>query len=273
MRKQVKTLDRGTTYREQYFESLAEFKAHIDSAPINAFFKAEYGTLERSNAVTNSNRFAGVSFADAGRLFENGWVSGAEKLAIAIKPSTATAETTRYKPTYNVVGGAASVPRYLQGLPTAMIDRKQEKQKQKVITVNRDIAYSAAVEDSQIMEEGIKALKIVRALEGKGYRVKLVVNWITERDGEALGCRIVVKKPEERFSLSKVAFPLAHTAMLRRLGFRWLEVNEDATKDFTHGYGRPAGAYLHQVVGKGEIVLPSFLGSEDEAEYLKNLGL
>jgi hypothetical protein len=152
-----------------------------------------------------------------------------------------------------------------------MVDRKLVAQKQKIIVINKDISFSAGVRASQIEEEGVKCLQLIQALEGKGYRIKLNVYWMSRSGRELVGHRVCLKKPEERLSLVKVAFPIAHPSMLRRVGFKWMEKFPTMTENFNWGYGMPSGNMLRSLVDKKEILLPTFIPDVDT--FIKELGL
>jgi hypothetical protein len=153
-------------------------------------------------------------------------------IANEVQPKT----TQRSK--YDVVGFQASVPRYLQGIPTNMINKKPVVQKQKVITIVKHVSYLGDVSQEEIVENSIKALQIVKKVEAQGYRVNLDVVRPTEKDGEILFTRVRIKSANERMNISKVAFPLVHPSMLRRLFFRFTEVVPDITaKGWVYSYG------------------------------------
>jgi hypothetical protein len=194
----------------------------------------------------------------------------AEKLSKRVKPETKSQQSHRPKPFYNVVGGQASVPRYLQGIPTNMVDRKQVPIKSKIIVVNKDVWYPALVSSTDIFEEGVKALQIIQALENKGYRVKLNACFGTLDSTEFIGGRVTIKRPEDRFSLQKVAFPLAHPSFLRRILFNWLE--HFPTNSHFGGYGRPDTDRLKVAfLEKNEIFLPRHIPDVDK--FIENLKL
>lgn len=256
-----------TLYKEMSFSDIADMNNFLATTEINAHFKKK-GEL---SSVLGEYGFTKTrSLEEAETMLRVGWPKMAEKLAKAVKPSVATSTVKRPKPTYGLVGGQASVPRYIQGIPTNMVDRKMEAQKQKIIVINKDIAYNAGVRAFEIEEEGIKALQIIRALEGKGFRVKLNLCWASESGQECLAFKVCVKKPEERLSLAKIAFPIAHPSMLRRIGFAWMERNPYQTESgFCWGYGRPANSRLALNMEKKEILLPAFIPDVDN--FVKNL--
>lgn len=257
----------NTTVKLQEFDSIHVFMEYLAKNPENNKIMKH----ERSSQTGSRSFTATQSYTEAEELFQNGWTTFAQKLSKRIPVSTNTAPVTKTRPAYSVVGGQASVPRYIQGIPTNMIDRRPVTQKQKIITINKDISYSAGVDASQIEEEGVKALQIIQGLENRGYRVKLNLCWATTSGSECLAFRVAVKNPGERMSFNKIAFPIAHPSMLRRIGFRWLETHPHMTSGgFSNGYGRPSTESIAAVLDKKEIFLPNFIPNVDK--FIEGLG-
>lgn len=259
----------GVTYKMQEFMSIGELTNYLKETPTNEHFKGSSLSSHRRNDY----RFFGTNdYQEAHQLLHTGWKAYAEKITKRIPVQTTQAPAQRTKQIYSVVGGQASVPRYLQGIPTNMIDRQRFPSKQKVIVINRDISYAAMVSTHKIEEEGIKALQLIQGLENKGFRVKLNLYWMSKEGNECVAFKVTVKKPEERLSLIKVAFPIAHPSMLRRIGFRWIEVMPTLTNfRFTYGYGVPSGREMKKLVPSTEFMIPNFIENVDE--FINKLGL
>ena len=71
--------------------------------------------------------------------------------------------------------------------------------------------------------------------------------------------KVRIKSANEKMNISKLAFPLVHPSMLRRLFFRFIEVYPNVTKPFTSGYGHPATSSELRNTFKGEYLLPNFI--------------
>lgn len=261
----------GTPYEESfalkmdYFSSITDLVTYLKATPVNRFF--QYASLESRHARP---AWAGTnSYEEAEKLLSTGWSPAAEKLAQKVPVQTVVGAVKSSVMTYDVVGFQASVPRYLQGVPTNMVNKKLVPKKQKIITINKDMSYNCGWSSERILEEGIKALQIIQALEGAGFRVKLNMVFITSKNNEAIGISVCIKKPEERMSMIKVAFPMAHTSMLRRIGFDWVEKNQYANYSYTGSYGHPMGEVYKQVCTKGEYVLSHNIA--DIKKYVENV--
>lgn len=254
---------------KQNFKSITEFYNYITTQPKNEVFASS----GKGSSETGRYSFTGTnSFSEASNLLLNGWDSMAKELETKLKAATKTVvnKQTR-RSAYDVVGGNCSVPRYLQGVPTNMINQKVTTRKQKVVTLNKSICYAAFVSREEIIEESIKALKIVREIEAAGTRVNLNLVWSTSSGNEVTQMTLRLKSADERLNISKLAFPLVHPSMLRRICFKWLEVNEVITDTgYPWGYGRPTtDTEFKEMLDKNEIFLPAFI--KDPAELVKNI--
>lgn len=231
----------STKIIKNHFKSIQEFDNYISTTPLNSVFK-EYKNLASMQPFIRGFHKTN-SLEEARQLLKNGWSEMAQKLTQTLKLSpnqTGIKEVRR--PQYGVAGFQASVPRYLQGIPTNMIDQKKVVQKQKVVTIVKNISYSAFTADSEIVKHSLRALQIVQKIEEMGYRVNLDILHaaVTSDSNEAIDTRLRIKSSDQKLNISKVSFPLVHPDMLRRLGFRFLEVcGEIRSRRWVGGYGKP----------------------------------
>jgi len=263
-----------TNVKLEVFQSIDEFVKHISSKSNNAVM---HGKKQSCDTGYLAKLFTGTSsYDEASQLLEFGDKMNAEKLTVKLGQVKKQFETQgkRVKSEYSVVGHQASVPRYLQGIPQNMIMQKKVPQKQKVIKVVKSIGYHSEVTTDQIFENSAKALLIVEKLEAMGYRVELDIVQVArpsyEMNYDIRGFVLNVKKSSERLNISKLAFPLVHTSMHRRIGFKWREVSEVIdNNEFRYGYGYSISSYedLKQIF-KNEYVLPGFI--DDPQEVIDN---
>jgi len=243
------------------YPTIAEFVTALESTNYNKFFSSPW--KRQSNAMDDFEYHHTHTYEEALSLLRSGWSPAAEKLAQAVSPKKMdSVTTTRSTPTYDVIGAVPSVPRYLQGLPTAMINRRTVPVKQKTIVLTKSISYSSCWKTHEMLNEGIKVLQLIKRIEAQWIRVKLNVIISTTQGGEVLNCKVTIKKPEERIQISKLAFPIAHPAMLRRLYLRWMEVNPKMTSDFSGSYGHPCAT--NEYLAPGEYYLPERIDNIDE---------
>ena len=235
------------------YDSLKEFYDYLMNTPFNSAF-----TWNKHSSVDNDYEFTKTkNFDEAVDLFKNGWSDMAEKLVQKLKATeTKMVPTMKAKTTLSVAGYQAIVPLYLQGVPNNMVNKKMVPVKQKVITLNKSIDYHAGFTADEIMEESIKAMRIVKKLESQGYRCNLNIVLGVSAEGKQFIIKVKIKSANEKMNISKLAFPLVHPSMLRRLFFRFIEVYPNITKAFTKGYGKPASEETLRSIFKGEYLLP-----------------
>lgn len=240
------------------YDDMNDFYRYICDTPINEAFR-----WEDHSSVSEGYEFTRTrNFEEAVMLMENGWEDMSKKLNTTLRAKENELQPVyKKRPSLNVCGYQAVVPLYLQGIPTNMIDKKNVVIKQKVITINKSIDYHAGIGQQQIVDESIKALQIVKKLESKGYRINLNIVLGTTKNLKSFIVSVRIKSAGERLNISKLAFPLVHPSMLRRLMFRFIEVYPKITKDFVYGYGRPSrSSELKDVIskmGKDEYLIPS----------------
>src|SRR5690606_28814273 len=127
------------------------------------------------------------------------------------------------KTVYDIVGFQASVPRYLQGLPTSMVNKRNVKVKQKSVSLYKSISYSVRIKAEEILEDSVKFLQIVQEIEKQGIRVNVYTVFHSKIPKEEIFITTKIKSANERLNLSKLAYPLMHPSFLRRTTFRTME--------------------------------------------------
>ena len=240
------------------YNSLKEFYDYLVETPYNDAFRwASHASVDGNYNFTKTN-----DFGEAVELFKNGWSDMATKLVQKLKViESKTEPTMKPKNVLGVAGYQAIVPLYLQGVPNNMVTKKMTPVKQKVITLNKSIDYNGGVSADQIIEESIKAMQIVKKLEAQGYRCNLniVLGTTAGYPSKQFVVKVRIKSANEKLNVSKLAFPLVHPSMLRRLFFRFIEVYPHVTKSFVSGYGSPATSDEMRNIFKGEYLLPNFI--------------
>ena len=241
------------------FSSLNDFETYITNTPLNETFK-----WAKLASVSGSEDFTGThSYEQAVEMFKNGWQSKAEELTKKLKViQNQVIDAQVQKVLFDVVGFQASVPRYLQGIPTNMVNKKLVPIKQKIVTINKDISYNCGVTTEQIVEASIQTLQLVKRIEAQGIRVNLNLIWGVKASGSNEIVKIRLKSANERVNISKLAFPLVHPSMLRRLCFRYLEVAPTITHGYLYGYGSPLDGSQLKTYCKDEYVLPRLFNGD-----------
>ena len=254
MKETTKTYGKTTTYIRE-FDSLNNFYEYITTTPLNDTFCWKKGGL---SSTQGSKEFTGTeSFEEAVNLFKDGWDDMAKKLTKKLKVQTNCSATSQVQKTvYDIVGFQCSVPRYLQGIPTNMVNKRLTPVKQKVVTLNKDFSYNAMTTTEDIIEASMQTMQVVKKVEAQGVRVNLNMIFGIAAGNTREVVKIRIKSANERANVSKLAFPLVHPSMFRRLCFRYIEVAPTITDNYSFGYGKPLdGSQLKQYC-KDEYVLP-----------------
>ncbi len=256
----VKKADNG--FKVVDFNSLGEFSDYIVNTPVNDAFKnMTLSSEEASESFTKTE-----SFEQAMQLFREGWSVEAQDLVIKLAKAEKKAQAQSVnRRAYDVAGGFVSVPRYIQGKPNCMIRMKKQQVKQRVIDIYKSIDYSGSTEADTIIQESVKAMQIIKRVESMGYRVNLYITMGTQtfKNTYRTIVNVKIKDASEKLNVSKLAFPLAHPSMLRRLMFRFTEVSPFTNSSrFVFGYGKVVKAQDMReslITGEGIYFLPSFI--------------
>ena len=241
-----------TSYLRE-FNGLNEFESYITNTPLNETFR-----WEKLSSVDGSFGFTQThNYNEAQSLLKNGWNDMAKELTTKLNViQNQVVDAQVQKIMYDVVGFQASVPRYLQGIPTSMVNKKAVPVKQKVITLNKDISYNCGITAKDIIDSSVQVLQLIKKIEAQGVRVNLNLIWgVTGGDTKEV-VKIRLKSANERLNVSKLAFPLVHPSMLRRLMFRYIETAPTITKSYKGSYGRPMDGSQLKTYCKDEYVLP-----------------
>lgn len=241
----------------QLFDSLDEFYKYICNTPFNEAFRwAEHSSVKTGADAYRRTQTA--SFDDAVLLMKRGWSDMAQKLTNKLAViDQKTQPIKKARPVNSVAGYHPIVPLYLAGVPTSMVSSKMVPVKQKVVNITKLLNYKYGVSSDTIVEESIKAMQLVKKLEAQGYRVNVDVALGSAAGGREIVASIRVKSANERLQVSKLAFPLVHPSMLRRLMLRYIEVNSNVTSSYVHGYGVPMQRDKMAMLLPNSIVLPA----------------
>ena len=256
---------------KQEFNSINEFYKYICDTPFNEAFRwAEHQSVDRGRWA--ERRTKTNSFEEAVALMKKGWTEMAQQMTQKLKATPDMELIHQMRTVIGVAGFQPIVPLYLAGVPTNMVSKQMVPIKQKVINVTKSVDYSGSVSSDKIVEESIKAMQIVKKLESQGYRVNLYITLGSFTGGTEIVCKVKVKGANEKLNVSKLAFPLAHPSMLRRLLFRWIEVIPNVTKSFIGNYGSPATYSQLKKAFPNDVVLPAIFKCDiDEIKSVEDI--
>ena len=135
-----------------------------------------------------------------------------------------------------IYGCVPNVPAYLLGHPLNMINPEIGRISYKVINIYISVGVCWSINASDIERTGLVYLSVIDLLEKAGYRCNVYCG-ASSIGSKAEYMYVRIKTDREPLNLKKLVFPLVHPSMLRRIWFRWAEVN-DYDYDITGGYGR-----------------------------------
>ena len=243
------------------FLSTGEFAKWITETPVSDVFKGR-----KLSSMQGDPMFCRTeTFNEAMGLLRYGWSEASQKMSAKYKKMRDFKQTGRalsLRP--DVMGFQPIVPNWLANQPLSMMNARMDVKKQKVLNMVKIITYHGGMRAETMMEDGIKTLVMIDALERSGYRINLAVCDMGSAHGEYLGSMVRIKSANERFNVAKMAFPIAHPSMLRRLVFRFVECCPDANRGFRGGYGGvPSNnVFLDAIEGLGRnyYVIPARVG-------------
>lgn len=206
------------------------------------------------SSKTGSSGFTGTeSYEEAIKLLYD----GAQEIAEKIRAKTTDVDLSEYLPRRQietgVVGYVPHVPNAILGLPNSMIKSNNEPMKNKALMITTSICGNCNIEASDMEKAGVAILGVVNALELSGHRVKLRTSFFDAGgdNGYYTMATVNVKDYSEHLDLRKLAFPVAHPSMFRRIGFKWLETVPNLPKGsgFSFGYGHHVSREI--MIGEG----------------------
>ncbi len=235
------TKEKGKTVNWEKFKNMSELVETMENRGVNAVFRNE--ELSSMKDETNKkSKFSGVNtYEEMEQIIERGYSEPLKKLKQGIlKIDQNEKEYKKPRPKNDFIGFVPNVPNTLMNLPQTMINRERLPQKNKNIHLTYSFCADGSVKTENFIKAGIKFVGLVNSLEKQGYRVKIDTVFFSVSNKEITGFIVTMKEFSQNLNLLKLAFPLIHPSMLRRISFRYLETMP-AMKDtnYTNGYGYP----------------------------------
>lgn len=223
------------------FESIDKMLSVVTNRPNNDIMKSE------NSSNTSSYSFTGThNWNEAVNLFRKGYTEVLGQIKKGVSEDIKRTESIQKRRTStNVVGYAPHVPNAILGLPNSMIFTESVPQKVKAISIVYSITETCGHDKDEFVTSGICVLNIINRLELLGYRVSLKIMFMCAKEGNdrAFGS-IKVKDFKEHLDLQKLCFPVAHSSMFRRFGFKWLETCRGLRdREWPYGYGTQCSEY------------------------------
>lgn len=215
-----------------YFDNIDEYINFLENTPRKE---------DRCNdSEEGSYNFTGTyNFKEAIKLCKYGdeqLCSDIHKLSLSVNCDEVIDKIKRQY-TNDIIGFTPNVPNYIMGLPNNMIRDVSIKIKSKIINIYINLSAHAGIDSDVIKRNASKYVAAIDNLEQQGYRCNVYCGNVAEKYFGKYAIIVKIKSDREPLNLMKMAFPMAHPSMLRRLSFKWIET---IPIDFTHsGYGTP----------------------------------
>lgn len=223
-------------YTKISFNSINDLMNFIKNTPYTPEGKTWNSSVNTSEWTARFTKTS--SFEEATDLLYHGWESGAKLLTTKLNAINSS-PVAKNKTVYDVAGFQCSVPRYLQGIPTNMIQNKRVATKTKVVNVVKNFAYASKVSAEKIEEESVKFLEMVQNMEQSGTRCNVFITipvYLTIFKRNIVCIDVKIKDSTQRMNIKQMAFPLMHPSMLRRIIFNVIEKLEE-TKEVGNCHG------------------------------------
>lgn len=224
--------DRNRNY--YYFKDVNDLVEYINTHNLKSLpYGWTYSTQDPAS-TWNGN----ISFDEAMNRLVNGDKELAEKINDIKIDDEVEHEKMLTKYFNDIVGVIPHVPNVVLGLPQTMINTRRQKikTKNKILNIVLDSSISCNIEAEEYMKVAKIFLDVIDKLERLGYRCnvyysssnfcaarldysfsKVYNNWLLK-----------IKSSNEPFNRYKCSFILGHVSMIRRVGFRLIELEKDS---------------------------------------------
>ncbi len=234
------------------FQSINDLAAYIHANPMITHGKSSH------DEGRSQSWDMGMGYDDAIRRTGMGgfWKEGADKIKrkmfhITEGQSQGMADVINH----DASGYMPDVQEFLKGNPANMLNESDEdglgQAARPIIKIGLNPFASAGVDAEHMMNRGVAILGLIDFLESRNQRCELwVLNRIQDRrtsffdfgegDGEEqpeVQFDVLIKKADEQWNPSSVAFCMSHPAWSRRIGFRLIESKKEMDRATQGGYG------------------------------------
>ena len=225
------------------FEDINEVCHFCEINEINHDVFDEHLASERQRSHNNKWSMT-QSLSEAISLARAGWDEGYQKMIEAdkykdiielFKPMMVK---RKFLPINDVVGHTPDVARMLMNHPLTMNSDIRSRDKRRNINIVIDITASSYVQSDKMLARGVLICNLINIIEEAGIRATVYIAMTGSVKGEVMATFIKVKHTSEALNTRRLAYPIAHPSMLRRILFRLIEIR-GTTDEWVPGYGRP----------------------------------
>jgi len=216
----------------------------------------------------------------ANELANRGWSDGLAKMARArdlVDMPDQSDRSIQAQAFYSDEGDEVDIDRYLDGEPECMIQFTPEITPSygRVAKIIVNLAASCSVSAATQYHRGAAACILIDALESAGVRCEVWCLPFCGRNGhDRFVSKILVKRPDQHVEPDRMAYMLAHPAVMRRLGFRLLEQQEKPWARWSKGgcYGSPIDLPKSETEEDGTIYFDrQYSGYDSEEDMIRSV--
>lgn len=269
----------------EHFEDFDSLITTLNKRPNNAAMK------DRHSSNKDDSSFSGTkSYDEAVKLLYEGYTDILPKIKSTVEKKESIAKEVYKIPkpihTSSVVGVVPNVPNAIMGLPNSMIDVKRIPRKHKTLSLIYFCGESWDKEVEYFIEAGSALISAINIIELCGVQTQLSVAFDAaasdyEANREIVLGTLKIKNFDERFSLQKICFPMAHPSMFRRIGFKHMETCGITDRSFSDAYGYPINekriykldSYLKGINNKSITTTWIHNNGNDVTKIIKKLGV
>lgn len=248
-------MQKTVTKRGKKGGSYADYVTEFDSFAEYLDIAAKEPDEKRggSSRRVESDKWSGTrNFAEAMTLAREGWPEGVEMMGDIAAHLSAVTGGLCVKPEilWDITGDFADAGLFASGVPECMGSFAEviAESRGKVVSILMNCSASGGVDKKVMMKRGAAVLALVDCLEQSGRSCEIFVGeGVTSgySHGSSYMFYVPVKRAGEIAELDRLAFVLAHPAMLRRLAFSVEEQEDDAIREEfefhrSGNYGYPA---------------------------------
>lgn len=242
----MKTIDKrtgeeGGKTRTIEFDDFDDFLHTVRTVPRSS------GAGDSSESNNESKTWdMNAGWDGANEMANRGWSDGLAKMARVrdlVDMPDQSDRSIQAQAFYSDEGDEVDIDRYLDGEPECMIQFTPELTPSygRVAKIIVNLAASCGISSATQYHRGAAACILIDALESAGVRCEVWCLPFCSREGKnRFVSKILVKRPDQHVEPDRMAYMLAHPAVMRRLGFRLLEQQEKPWVKWTEcGYGSP----------------------------------
>ena len=247
----------GRKIIKEHFKTLTSLIDTMEERPLNAAFKAlnDIPSSQRNESEKKDKgrpSWSGsYTYEETKETLRSGYKDPLDKLKKAVLKTGQKDNHQRPRTHNDFVGFAAHVPNTLMGLPQTMINRPKSKAMAKTIHLLYSFCAASTTTPDDLIKGGVNFISLANSLEKQGYRVKIDAICTMVENKTVAAFTVNLKEYGQNMNLLKLAYPLVHPGMLRRLAFKWLETTPNLNdKSFIYGYGQPLNFVMNNNIDR-----------------------